>query len=121
MNAYLANLINAIALVALGSWGYAGSESPSVTALIPVGIGAILLLCSPGVQKENKIISHVAVVLTLLILFGLIKPLTGAIGRSDTAAILRVIVMMATTVLSMVYFVRSFIAARKKRESQQNG
>jgi len=116
MNAYLANLINAIALVVLGAWGYAGSDDPSMTALIPVGIGAILLICSPGVKKENKVISHVAVVLTVLILFGLIKPLTGAIGRSDTAAMLRVIAMMGTTILALVFFVRSFIAARKKRE-----
>ena len=107
MNAYLANLINAIALVVLGAWGYAGSEDPSVTAL---------LVCSPGVKKEDKIISHVAVVLTVLILFGLIKPLTGAIGREDTAAMLRVIAMMVTTVVALVFFVRSFIAARKKRE-----
>ena len=117
MNAYLANLINALVLVALGTWGYLGSEAPSMTALIPVGIGAILLVCSPGVKKENKVIAHLAVVLTVLILFGLIKPLTGAIGKSDTAAILRVVVMMGTAVLSLVYFVRSFIAARKSRSN----
>jgi hypothetical protein len=117
MNAYLANLINALVLVGLGTWGYLSSESPSITALIPVGIGAILLICSPGVKKENKVIAHIAVVLTLLIFLGLIKPLSGAIGRSDTAAILRVVVMMGTTVLSLVYFVRSFIAARKSRSS----
>jgi hypothetical protein len=117
MNTYLASLINAIALVVLGAWGYASSDDPSVTALIPVGIGAILLICSPGVKKENKVISHIAVVLTVLILFGLIKPLTGAIGRSDTAATLRVITMMATAILALVFFVRSFIAARKSRAS----
>lgn len=117
MNAYLASLINAISLIVLGSWGYFSSDTPSITALIPVFVGIVLLICSPGVKKENKVIAHVAVVLTLLILFGLIKPLTGALGRGDTLAILRVVVMLGTTVLAMVYFVRSFIEARRKRQS----
>ncbi|MEO1335629.1 MAG: hypothetical protein AAFV29_08285 [Myxococcota bacterium] len=117
MNAHLASLINAISLVALGAWGYFGSATPSATALIPVGVGVLLLACAPGVKKENKAVAHIAVLLTLLILFGLIKPLTGAIGRADSAAILRVGVMLATTVLAMVAFVQSFIAARKSRQA----
>ncbi len=119
MNAFVASLINALTLIGLGTWGYLGSESPSMTALIPVAVGGLLLICAPGVRKENKIMSHVAVVLTLLILFGLIKPLTGALDRSDTAAILRILAMMVTTLLAMVFFVKSFIDARKKRQQQE--
>jgi len=119
MNAFLASLINALTLIGLGTWGFLGSESPSMTALIPVAVGVLLLICAPGVRKENKIMSHVAVVLTLVILFGLIKPLTGAWERSDTAAIFRVFAMMATTLLAMVFFVKSFIDARKKRQQEQ--
>ena len=71
-------------------------------------------------KKENKIIAHIAVLLTLVILFGLIKPLKGAIGRSDTLAIGRVLVMIISTVVAMIFFVKSFIDAKKRRAQEAN-
>jgi len=118
MNAASASLINALALIGLGLWGYFSSETPSPTAFIPVGIGAAILLMNQGVRKENKVIAHIAVVLTLLILIGLIKPLMGAIDRSDNMAIIRLAIMIATTVIAMVYFIKSFRDARIAREKQ---
>lgn len=109
------SLLNALVLIALGLIGYFTSENPSPTAFIPVVFGFILLACNPGVRKNNKAIAHVAVLATLLILLGLVMPLKGAVGRGDSAAIVRVCLMLATTVLAMVVFVRSFIAARKAK------
>ena len=77
--------------------------------------GVLLLAMNNGVKKENKVIAHIAVLLTLLIIIGLIKPLTGAMGRGDSAAVARVATMLVLGVLAMVSFVRSFIAARKAR------
>ena len=68
-----------------------------------------------GIKKENKVIAHIAVLLTLLIIVGLLKPLTGAMGRGDNAAVARVATMLVLGVVAMVAFVRSFIAARKAR------
>ena len=113
MKPYLMNLINAIALITLGSWAYFSSETPSVTALIPVIAGAVLLLITPGFKKGNRILAHLAVVLTFLIIIGLIKPLTGAIGRCDNLGIVRVSVMILTSLLAMILFLRSFINARR--------
>ena len=118
MKAHTASLINAILLITLSIWGFSSSETPSNTALIPAIVGAILLGLNPGVKKENKVIAHIAVLLTLVILFGLIKPLMGAIGREDSSAIGRIIVMIISTVLAKVFFVKSFIDARKKREKE---
>lgn len=115
MKAHAASLINAIALVALGAWGYFGSETPSPTALIPVFGGAILLALNGGVKKENKVIAHIAVVLTLILLIGLVKPFMGAMGREDSLAMVRVGIMLLTSVLAMVFFIKSFIDARKAR------
>lgn len=115
MKAHTASLINAVLLIALSAWGYFSSETPSYTALIPTIVGIVLLLCNPGVKKENKVVAHIAVLLTLLILFGLIKPLLGALDRADNAAVARVAVMVLSTVVALVYFVKSFIDARKKR------
>ena len=44
-------------------------------------------------------IAHIAVLLTLLIIIGLIKPLTGAIGRGDSAAVAPVATMLVLGVL----------------------
>ena len=116
MRAHSASLLNAISLIVLSLWGYLTSDTPSVTALIPTIVGVILLLCFTGVKNENKVIAHIAVLLTLVILFGLIKPLIGAFDRADNLAVFRVLVMILTTVFSMVKFVQSFIQARKNRE-----
>lgn len=118
MKAHTASLINAVLLIVLPLWGYLSSETPSKTALIPAGIGIILLAMNPGVKKENKVIAHIAVLLTLLILIALIKPLMGAVGRGDGLAILRLAVMIISTALAMVFFVKSFIDARKRREKE---
>lgn len=115
MKAHLVSLIHAVALIGLGGYGYLSSDTPSVTALIPVVFGVLLLAMNNGVKKENKVIAHIAVLLTLLIIIGLVKPLTGAMGRGDSAAVARVAIMLVLGVLAMVSFVRSFIAARKGR------
>ena len=113
MKAYIASLINAAALITLSLWGYLSSETPSLTALIPTGIGIVILILNKGVKNENKIIAHIVVTLTLIVLIGLIKPLLGALDRNDTLAIIRVTTMILTSVMAMAFFVKSFIDARK--------
>ena len=120
MRPHIANFINAIVLISLSSWGYFSSDTPSITALIPTFIGIVLLICSAGVKKENKIIAHVAVLLTLVILAGLIKPLFGALDRGDTAAIIRVCIMILSSVIAMIIFIRNFIDAKKKRQLENS-
>jgi len=113
MKPYLINFLNAIILISLGSWAYFTSVHPSITALIPVFTGIILIAITPGFKKGNSVAAHIAVGLTLLILIGLIKPLTGAINRSDDLGIARVSVMIISSLFTMIFFVISFIDARK--------
>jgi len=117
MKPHNANLLNAAVLIIMSAWGYYSSETPSMTALIPAIIGGILLACNGGVKKENKVIAHVAVVVTLLGILGLIKPLMGVIERENTMGMIRVIAMMITGVLAMVAFIKSFRDARIAREA----
>ena len=113
MNATTANLINSISLITVGLWGYFEVLSP--TALIPVLIGVFLLACYTGVKSQNKIISHIAVTLTLLILIALAgMRLPKSIDKGGMGLV-RVIIMIMTSTLSMIYFIRSFIAARKNK------
>ncbi|MEO1642669.1 MAG: hypothetical protein AAFR74_04980 [Pseudomonadota bacterium] len=117
MKAHTASFINALTLVGMSAWAYFSSETPSVTALIPAGFGVALLLCLPGVKSENKIIAHIAVILTLIVLIALFMPLRSALGGGDTLSIVRVGLMIATTALAFVFFIKSFIDARKARDA----
>ena len=119
MKAAVASLINALILVGFGLWAYFGSDDPSKTAFIPVGFGVALLLCVPGVKKEDKIVAHIAVLLTLLILAALcVKPLPAAIERGDGLAIARLTVMVVSTVTALFFFVKSFVDVRRARAAK---
>lgn len=114
MKASFYNVLNSIVLISLGLWGYIDyTDVQSPTALIPVGFGVILLLCTMGLKKENKIIAHVAVLLTLVILVALVGMRLPKSLDSGGVGLFRVIAMIATSVLSMVAFVLSFIKARR--------
>ena len=115
MKPSISSLLNAIILISMGLWGYFESESKAITALIPVIIGTILLLVNNGVKNENKALAHVAVLLTFLILLGLVKPLLGAFERENTYAIIRVLLMIISSLWAMISFIKSFISARKNR------
>lgn len=116
MKAYQASFINGIAFVGLGLWGYLGSSTPSPTALIPVFVGILILAFNKGLKKENKIIAHIVVLLTFLMIFGLIKPLLGSLSRANNIAILRVSIMYLTTFLAIISFIKSFKDARKNKK-----
>ena len=119
MKAHTVSLLNALILIGFGIWAYYGSATPSKTALIPVGFGIVLLVLYKGVKKEDKIAAHAAVLLTAVILAALFKPLSAAIERSDPLAILRVSIMLLSTVLALVAFIKSFIDVRRARAAQE--
>lgn len=115
MNAAVASLANAMVLIVIGLWGaYATGWAP--TSFIPVAFGVILLLLNGGVRKENKVIAHVAVLLTLLVLVALFMPLMGALERGGAAPI-RIIIMQLSSLVAMIAFIKSFRDARKAREA----
>jgi hypothetical protein len=107
--------MNALVLIGFGLWAYFGSETPSKTALIPVGFGVVILTLYKGIKKEDKVVAHAAVLLTLVILVGLVKPMTAALGREDGLAIARVTVMILSTVIALTFFIKSFIDVRRAR------
>ena len=107
-----ANLLNSITLIVIGLWGYFDVDSP--TALIPVFFGVLLFLCNSGVKNENKIIAHIAVLLTILLLIALVGMRLPKSIDSGGIGLYRVLAMILTSTLAMVAFIRSFINARKK-------
>ena len=114
---HITSLINALSLIILGFIGY--QAGGSATALIPVGFGVVLLILVPGVKKEQMVPAHLAVFLTFTVAFALLKPLSAALGRDDGAAVIRTSIMLATSVLALVCFIKSFRAVRRAREAAQ--
>lgn len=110
-----ANIINSVTLIVIGLWGYFEVSAP--TALIPVGFGVALILCTPGVKKQNKAIAHIAVLLTFIILIALVGMRLPKSIDQGGLGLLRVFVMIGTSACSMIYFIRSFISNRKAKDN----
>ena len=113
MNATKANLLNSIVLIAVGGWGYFDGDGKSITALIPVIFGVVLLLCYSGIKKQKKVIAHIAVLVTFICLIGLFMPLNGAIERGNDIAVGRVSAMIVSSLTALIFFIKSFIENRK--------
>lgn len=116
MNPAKANLLNAITLIIMGLWGYVEVNSP--TALIPVGFGVVLLVCflvSQSKPNLNKLVAHVAVLFTLIILSALVGMRLPKSLDAGGVGLLRVLAMISTSVLAIVYFIKNFIDSRKNK------
>jgi uncharacterized membrane protein len=113
MKAYQVNFFNGLVLCGMGLWAYTSSENPSFTALIPVLFGLLFLGLTKPLRKENKVIAHVVVALTLLILIALIKPLVSVVGRSEVTGTFRVVVMMLVSLFALIIYIINFLNARK--------
>lgn len=111
------NLFNAIVLIAAGLYGYFGvataSGTPSLTALIPAGFGALFIVLGLFWEKSPKIISHTVVVLTLLLLGMCIgRFFKGEVWDAKKYIFL---VCMLSNGIALVAFIKSFIDARRSR------
>ncbi|MCH1485380.1 MAG: hypothetical protein L7T60_04075 [Flavobacteriaceae bacterium] len=113
MKPHKISFVNAITLISFGLWGYIDVDY-SPTALIPVIFGVIILILNPGLKRENKVVAHIVVLLTFLILGGLVKPLMSTLESGNTMGITRVTLMMFSTLMALIVFIKSFIANRSK-------
>jgi hypothetical protein len=113
-----------LAYIALGLAGFFLTGAVHKTALIPAGIGAVLLVLGLLAGKENlrMHVMHAALLIGLLAFLGtargLMKLPAAFAGTAERPA--AVYAQAATAVLSLVYLalgVRSFIAARRARSA----
>ena len=115
MNAHTASLINAATLIACSAWAYLAVSGAHWTPLIPGIFGGALWACYPGVKAENKVVAHIAALLTVAILIALFMPLRSALQSEQIWALVRSVAMIATSALAIVFFVKSFRDARRAR------
>ena len=113
MKAHSANLINSLTLIILGLWGFS-EHLDQPTAFIPVAFGIVLIIATKGIKENNKIISHIAVLFTIIIFAALVGMRLPKLIDQCGLDLYRVIAMSATSFIAIIFFVRSFIEARKK-------
>ena len=109
------NLINSIALISMSAWGYV--DTNSFTALIPAFFGIILLILGTMLtnQKLVKLSAHLVVLFTLLILLALVIQVLPGVYERGGIGLIRVILMISTSSIAMIIFIKSFIDNRKSR------
>ncbi len=117
MNAHSGNILNGIVLMAMSAWGYLATGAP--TSFIAGGFGLLFLICSPWIKKDHKIVSHIVVLLTFLLIIMLFKPFSAAMADGRTLAMVRVGAMILAGIIAMITFIKSFRAARLAREAGQ--
>jgi hypothetical protein len=117
MKAASANLLNAFVLIGAGLYGYFGiaaaEGTQSWTPLIPAAFGLLFLILHKGVASHNKVIAHIVVVLTLVLLIMCIMRFVkveewGAKKYLFLACII-------SNAIALIAFIKSFIDARKNR------
>tara|TARA_B100000524_G_C23648509_1_gene369355 strand:- start:1110 stop:1475 length:366 start_codon:yes stop_codon:yes gene_type:complete len=121
MKPYKASLINSLLLIIMGFWGLLNINPEifsgviiNISPFIPISLGVLILLCNNGIKNNNKVIAHVAVLLTLISLANLI-PFTKAINEGRNDAAIRIGIMILSSLFAMVIFIKSFIANRAKK------
>ncbi|MBC7884367.1 MAG: hypothetical protein H7X99_02765 [Saprospiraceae bacterium] len=112
MNAYKANLINALALMVLSTWEYVSSLTPHISDLHPVLIGVVLLVLNNGIQYEIKGQKIAALVVTAILFIILINPLKDAMGNTNNESVFRIGIMMLTSFMSLVFLIKGLFSAR---------
>jgi hypothetical protein len=108
-------------LIAVGLAGYFGTGTPSLTALIPAGIGAALLLLGLVALNEGlrKHAMHLAAMVGLLGAVGaLVRPVRTLLAGGEVANVAALASQLVTAGLCVVFVglcVNSFVQARRRR------
>lgn len=111
-------------LVVIGVGGYLGTGQASVTALIPAGLGVLLVLCGALARRERmrKHAMHAAAAVGLLGFLGSAPGLARVVRMLGGAEIERPVaaLLMAITAVICALFVgacvKSFMDARLKQD-----
>ena len=119
LNKYYSLFLIAVGLLGF-AWRYLAEFDLQFTALIPAVFGLILLPMSSPIQKENHVVAHIAVTLTLVFglvaLYMLVKSFF-----ADEINMRRVIIFglmfVVSDLVTMLYVLR-FIRIKKRKNAE---
>ena len=117
MTAPTANLINAAALITLSLWAYVANGMSSEPTLIPVAFGLLLLGHHLWLKGGSRVALAIVIILTMIIAYALWTPLSSSIDKREALPIIRVGIMMTTSILALIVLVRSVFVGRNRSKS----
>lgn len=113
-------IINSAILISFGIWSYFDGVR-SWTSFIPVIFGVGFLFFIWNVILEQKKVLYFIATFALIVGLALIQPLTGSVSRGEWLPIVRIVIMMSSSLLLAIFlmslFAKWFIYKRKS-ESQ---
>lgn len=108
------NFLNALVLIIAGIYGYFGiaghDGSPSLTALIPAAFGVLLIVLGLFWNKAPKVVSHIVVVLTLVLLVMVVNRFLKVEDWDAKKYIFLACIL--SNAFALFVFIRSFVVAR---------
>jgi hypothetical protein len=111
------NNVNAIVLLIAGLYGYFGVAAAdghhSPTALIPAAFGVLFIILGQFWARAPKVVSHVIVVLTLVLLIMCLLRFVKVADWDAKKFIFLACVL--SNAIALAVFIKSFIDARKNR------
>ena len=114
MQASTLSLLNAFALIAISLWAYVANGFSSESTLIPVGFGVLLLACQPWLRKNDRWVTAIAALLTLVIFIALFAPLTSSIDKGLILPVIRVGLMQLATAIALAALIMAFVRAFRR-------
>jgi len=122
--AYQINKAYSILLILAGLFGfltrYIEVGDMQYTALIPMFFGIVLYFCTPGIQKENSAIGHIAALLTsILIIISAVMLFKGVFGEADWGRKQWIFLLI---ILGGIWSIRSqinYFRAQRRRKAAQ--
>ena len=115
MNRHIAllRLLNAVTLVIGGLWAYFGSLTPSPTALIPSGIGLVLIALYAGVRRQNMVAIAGSFGATMIVTIPMLLILRGLILRGEVIPIMRAGMMCTSCIIALVGLMLYYLKQKK--------
>ncbi len=115
----LLTLIYAVVLILVGAAGYALSDSKSLTALIPTFVGIVFLVLGAMALKADirKHAMHAAAGLAVLLVLASGGRMISSGFEEIGLAFFTQLATVVATIAYIVFSVKSFIDARKRRKA----
>jgi peptidoglycan/LPS O-acetylase OafA/YrhL len=117
MKPVVVNFLNALVLIAAGLYGYfmvaASDGTHSKTALIPAAFGLLFIILGAFWAKAPKVVSHIIVVLTLVLLIMCSMRFAKVEGWNEKKYLF--LACIISNAIALIVFIKSFIDARKNR------
>ncbi|HRO08609.1 MAG TPA: hypothetical protein PK611_10810 [Saprospiraceae bacterium] len=105
MNRQKANLLNAVTLIFLSFWVYYDAVNQGIHQLFPMALGIMLLAMNQGIMLDNRAQIRVAMVITVLTLFFLVKMSCTTIEDDNMREGMFYLIMSGTSLISLVTFI----------------